>query len=216
MFSNCNRAAYATQSVLLLLGPTLIMLSVNLVQTEFARVLEADKFCWVPISWQPALYLSLNAVLMALQLVGGVMATASSSIQIIEAGTRITIAIYVVQLFFWLFTFAEHTYMTIKLRRQPTEACNSTFPHWKRWSQLFGLSVSIIAAGRNVMRLTMAGGVSFLVENEWPSYAFDGYQMVIVLGGWAIWYLPEYLRKVGSRVSYTSLAELERPDQPSV
>ena len=106
--------------------------------------------------------------------------------------------------------------MTIKLRRQPTEACNSKVPHWKCWSQLFGLSVSTIAAGRNVMRLTMAGGLTFLVENEWPSYTFDGYQMAVVLGAWAIWYLPENLRKVGSRVSYTSLVELERPDQESV
>lgn len=202
--------------MLLLLGPTLIMFSVNLIQIEFARILEAEKFCWVPISWQPALYAVLNAVLMIVQLVGGVMSTASSSIATTEAGAKITIAIYVIQLLFWLFTLAENTYMTIKLRRQPTEACNTKLSHWKLWSQLFGLSVSIIAAGRNVMRLTMEGGVTFLVDNEWPSYAFDGYQMVIVLGAWAIWYLPEKLGKVGSRVSYTSLAELERADGRSV
>jgi hypothetical protein len=93
--------------------------------------------------------------------VGGVIATASSSIETIEVGTKITIAICVIQLLFWLFNLAENTYMTIKLRHQPTEACNSKFPHWKRRSQLFGLSVSIIAAGRNVMRLTMAGSVAF-------------------------------------------------------
>jgi hypothetical protein len=192
------------------------MFSVNLTQIEFARVLEAEKFCWVPTAWQPALYSVLNAVLMIVQLVGGVMSTASSSIETIKTGTKITIAIYVIQLFFWLFTLAENTYMTTKLRRQPTEACNSKLPHWERWSQLFGLSVSIIAAGRNVMRLTMAGGVAFLVDNEWPSYVFDGYQMVVVLSAWAIWYLPEQLGKVGSRVSYTSLAELERAVERSV
>jgi hypothetical protein len=192
------------------------MFSVNLTQIEFARVLEGETFCWIPISWQPALYSVLNAVLMIVQLVGGVMSTASSSIETIEAGTKITIVIYVIQLLFWLFSLAENTYMTTKLRRQPTEACNSKLPHWKRWSQLFGLSVSIIAVGRNVMRLTMAGGIAFLVDNEWPSYVFDGYQMAIVLSAWAVWYLPEKLGKVGPRVSYTSLAELERADGRSV
>lgn len=202
--------------MLLLLGPTLIMFSVNLTQIDFARVLEAKDFCWVPIPWQRALYLGLNTALMIVQLVGGMISTASSSIENIEIGTKITIAIYVIQLFFWLFTFAENTYMTIRLRRQPTEACNTKIPHWKRWNQLFGLSVSIIAAGRNVMCLTMAGGVAFLVEKEWPSYAFDGYQMVVVLSAWAIWYLPEKLCRVGSRVSYMSLTELERTEERSV
>jgi hypothetical protein len=62
----------------------------------------------------------------------------------------------------------------------------------------------------------MAGGIAFLVDNEWPSYVFDGYQMAIVLSAWAVWYLPEKLGKVGPRVSYTSLAELERADGRSV
>lgn len=192
------------------------MFSVNLIQTEFTRVLDAEEFCWIPISWQSALYLGVNAVLTIIQLVGDVMTTAYSSVGTIETGTRLTIAIYVIQLFFWLFTLAEHIYMTTKMRRQPTEACKSKLPHWKRCSQLFGLSVSIIAVGRNVMRLTMAGGVAFLVQNEWPSYAFDGYQMVIVLSAWAIWYLPEKFRKVGSRTSYLSLTGLERADESSV
>jgi hypothetical protein len=192
------------------------MFSVNLIQIEFARVLEAKRFCWVPIAWQPLLYLSLNTILMIAQLVGDAMSTASSSIEIIETGSKITIAIYVIQLLFWLFTLAENTYMTIRLRRQPTDACKTKIPHWKRWSQFFGLSVCIIAAGRNVMRLTMVGGVAFLVDNEWPSYAFDGYQMVVVLSAWAIFYLPEKLCKVSSRVSYMSLTELERADERQV
>lgn len=140
----------------------------------------------------------------------------SSPIETIKARTKITIAIHVMQLLLWLFALAENTHMTTKLRRHPTEACHSKVPHWKCWSQLFGLFMSIVAAGRNLMRWSMAVGVAFLVDIEWSLYVFDGSQMMIVLGAWAIWYLPENFGKVGSRVSYTSLAKPERADERSV
>ena len=49
------------------------------------------------------------------------------------------------------------------------------------------------------------GGIEFLVQNEWPSYAFDGFQMGVVLGAWAVWYLPGWLREVADRVVYVNL-----------
>ncbi|KAJ5930881.1 hypothetical protein N7466_006374 [Penicillium verhagenii] len=186
----CNRVAYGFQSVLLLLGPSLIMFSVNLTMTDFTRTLSATRFCWVPIDLQQPLYLTINTVLIIIQTVGGIMTVASQSLESIEVASKMSIAIFVIQLVFWLFTLAENIYMSICLRRHPTEASKTAFPRWKNWNQLFGLAISIIAVGRNIVRLTMDGGIAFLVENEWPSYAFDGYQMVVVLGAWAIWYLP--------------------------
>lgn len=167
------------------------MTSVNITQTGFARLLAAEQFCWVPIHLQQPLYLGINGVLLVLQAIGNILTNSSSSIKIIVSASKLTIAIYVTQTFFWLFILAEHLYMTIKLSRHPNEASKTRFPDWKQWKNLFSLSVSIIATGRNIMRLTMAGGVQFLVANEWPSYIFDGYQMFIVLGVWTIWYLPQ-------------------------
>ncbi|KAJ5806624.1 RTA1 like protein-domain-containing protein [Penicillium pulvis] len=205
----CNRVAYGIQSILLLLGPTLIMLSVNLTQTNFARALEAEQFCLVPIRWQKPLYLSLNTVLIILQAVGGIMSVASTSITALTIGGRMTIAIYVIQTVFWGFTFAENVCMTIRLGRQQTETSMGPLKKWKSWNQLFGLTTSIIGFGRNIMRLTMAGGIAFLIENEWPAYAFDGYQMIVVLGAWAIFYLPEKCDAVADKGTYRSLTRLE-------
>lgn len=219
MFSTqdvCNRAAYGTQSVFLLLGPTLIMFSVNLTQTEFTRTLGAGKFCWVPITMQQPLYLGINVVLIIIQAVGGIMTVGSTSITTIAVGSKITIAIYVVQTVFWGFVFAENISMSIRLGRHPTESSRHAMANWKHWNQLFGLSTSIIAFGRNVMRLTMAGGIAFLVENEWASYAFDGFQMVVVLGAWAIWYLPGICSAIRKETDYLSLTRLERSDNGSV
>lgn len=189
------------------MGPTLIMFSVNLTMTEFTRALGAEKFCWVPV--QRPLYLSMNAVLALVQAIGGILTAASTNFAIITTGTKIGIAMFVIQLVFWLFTFAENTYITIRLRRELSETTQSAFPTWKYWSQLFGLAVSIIAFGRNIVRLTMNGGIEFLIVNEWPSYAFDGYQMAVVLGAWAIWYLPGKCRDVSEIMSHTmSLSRL--------
>ena len=204
------------QSVFLLLGPTLIMFSVNLTQSEFARTLDAEDFCWVPILWQQPLYLSIDTVLIFIQAVGGIMTVGSTSIATIAIGSKITIAVYVIESAFWGFVFAENICMTIRLKHHPTEPSKHAMANWKRWNQLFGLSTSIIAFGRNIMRLTMAGGIAFLIENEWPSYAFDGFQMVVVLGVWAIWYLPGKCSTIRKETDYLSLTRLEGSDNGTV
>jgi hypothetical protein len=190
------------------------MISVNLVQTEFWQALDAEKFCWIPITWQRIAYSTMNGILIVIQAVGGIMVVASRSRIMIATATKLTIGIYVVQTFFWAFTFAENIYVAIRLRRHPTDASQTLLPHWKSYNQLFGLSISIIGLGRNVMRLTMAGGIAFLIENEWASYAFDGYQMVVVLGAWAIWYLPEKCGELTAKPTWTHLRALERRETP--
>ncbi|GKZ48521.1 hypothetical protein AbraIFM66951_000593 [Aspergillus brasiliensis] len=205
----CNRGVYGVQSVSLLMGPTLIMFSVNLTQSELANVLDAEKFCWLPLAWQRGVYPAMNAILMIIQLVGGCM-TVSSSPGTVATGTKLTIALYAIQTIFWGFTMAENICMSYRLGRHPTAASGCVFANWKTWNQLIPLAGSIIATGRNVMRLTMAGGIEFLVDTEWPSYAFDGYQMVVVLGAWGIWYLPGKCRELSTRVRYTNLTRLER------
>ncbi|KAJ5717196.1 hypothetical protein N7488_002842 [Penicillium malachiteum] len=139
------------------------------------------------------------------------MTVASTSATTVAMGTKMTIAIYVIQTFFWGLVLADNICMTIRLRRHPTESSKNSLPNWKLWNQSFGLSTSIIGFGRNVMRLTMSGNIAFLVENEWPSYAFDGYQMVIVLTVWTIWYLPGKCEAIpeGRDSSYRSLTGLE-------
>ncbi|RDK41557.1 hypothetical protein M752DRAFT_267065 [Aspergillus phoenicis ATCC 13157] len=205
----CDRGAYGVQSVALLMGPTLIMFSVNLTQSEFVNVLDAEQFCLLPLAWQRGVYPAMNAILMVIQLVGGCM-TISSSSETVATGTKLAIALFVVQTIFWGFTMAENICMSYRLGRHPTTASSCVLANWKTWNQLIPLAGSIIATGRNIMRLTMAGGIKFLVDYEWPSYAFDGYQMVVVLGAWGIWYLPGKCRELSTRVRYTNLTRLER------
>ncbi|KAJ5278650.1 hypothetical protein N7478_004022 [Penicillium angulare] len=188
----CNRAAY-----------------VCMIHTSFVKALDAGNLCFIRLKWQQPLYLSINAILISLQTIGGIMTVASTSETTVATGSKMTIAIYVVQTLFWGFLFAENICMAIRLQRQGSSSCEDSVANWKTWNQLFGLAISIIALGRNIMRLTMAGGIAFLVDNEWPYYAFDGYQMVVVLGAWAIWYLPEKCQDIHEKRNYRSLIRLE-------
>jgi hypothetical protein len=185
------------------------MITINLAHTTFVQALNAEHLCWVPIAWQRPVYLSMNIILVLAQAIGGIM-TASSSITIIASGSKVIIATFVVQMIFWGFILAENINMTLRLGRHPTVSSRDKLPQWKKGSQLFGLSTSIIGFGRNVMRLTMYGGIGFLVNNEWPSYAFDGFQMVVVMGAWAIWYLPEKCHEVSYKSNYLSLERRRR------
>ncbi|KAF7591535.1 hypothetical protein BBP40_001473 [Aspergillus hancockii] len=205
----CNRVAYGFQSALLLLGPTLLMFTVNLTHTAFIKALNAEHFCWIPVVWQRPLYPSMNIVLMLVQVIGGIMTTSSSS-PIIASASKIIIATFIIQLVFWGFIFAENANMTFRLGHHPTASSQNRLPKRKTWNQLFGLSTSIIGFGRNVMRLTMYGGIGFLVDNEWPSYAFDGIQMVVVMGAGATWYLPEKCEEVTGKSNYISLERRRR------
>ncbi|KAI5365162.1 Putative RTA-like protein [Septoria linicola] len=208
----CSKAAYAAQNVLLLLGPSLLMFTVTLVHSSYIRALSAGDFSWVPLKFQKAIYLFINVACLVIQAAGGIEMSVAQSRGIAETGSKLKVAAFVIQMVLWGFILAENTTITIRVGRavkragridlaatssagSSITAVRERFQNFKRWSQLFGLAISIIGSGRNLMRLTELG-VGFLQNNEWPGYAFDGYQMVVVMGAWALFYLPGKLRNV--------------------
>lgn len=194
----CDQHSYAAQAILLLLGPTLLMFTVTLSHTAFLRALHADDFCWVPIRFQRPIYLGVNLACFIIQLAGGIELGVAQTRHIAETGSKLKIAAYVIQMVFWGYILAENTTVMIRLgnaikrahKASLTQMSSMTnnasgvlltaerFPHFKRWSQLIGLAISIIGFGRNLMRLTELG-VAFLQNNEWTGYAFDGFQVCI-------------------------------------
>ncbi|KAF2165783.1 hypothetical protein M409DRAFT_55651 [Zasmidium cellare ATCC 36951] len=203
----CSKSAYGAQAVLLLLGPSTLMFTVTLTHTQYIKALNADKICWLPIRMQRPLYFCINFLCIFVQGVGGIDMAAASERGLAEAGGKIKIASFVAQMVFWVFIASENGWVTYRygalLRRSANRAQDEsgmvpdikpTFARFKLWSQLFGLAISIIV-GRNMMRLTELG-VDFLKNNEWPGYAFDGYQMVVVMGAWGVFCLPGKCKEV--------------------
>ena len=183
--------AYGVQNMFLLLGPTLCMLTVNLTQVKMMRCLKSENLGLLSAQLRLPIYLASNIVLLILQGIGAMIIALTHEVTLIESATKIITASYVCQMVFWIFTFAENIFWTVRFGRSSSNI-QLMMPHWKLYNQLFGLAISIIAIGRNLMRLTELGmrPNGFMAVNEWPNYAFDIYQTAVVLMAWGIFYLP--------------------------
>ncbi|CAG7918522.1 unnamed protein product [Penicillium olsonii] len=192
-----GKGGYGAQYVLLLLGPTLCMLTVNVTQVKMMRCLSPVNLGVIPARFTLPIYLTANALLLLLQLTGSTILMLATKEDLVETATKILIASYVSQMVFWLFTLAESIVWRIRFGRS-TWSSSSMMKHWKYYMQLFDLAISIVALGRNLMRLTQLGmgPYGFLTANEWPSYAFDYYQTAIVLLAWGVFYLPGVCKEI--------------------
>ncbi|KAH9826318.1 RTA1 like protein-domain-containing protein [Teratosphaeria destructans] len=187
------------------------MFTVTWLHTSTIEVLQAQRFCWVPFRFQRFGYTITNVVLALLQLTGSIDMVALATRWGANLGADLIIASYVTQMVFWLFIFAENTFVVIKTKGaikraerldmsagmpEPTIlSVYRRYPNFQRWNQVIGLAIMIIGTGRNLMRLTELG-VQMLRDTEWMTYAFDIYQMVIVMGAYAAFYLPGKLHEV--------------------
>ncbi|KAJ5498003.1 RTA-like protein [Penicillium expansum] len=195
VFSSSNAhdfGAFGAQYVFLLLGPTLCMVTVNLTQVKMMRCLRSENLGLLPAKLRLPIYLSVNITLLLLQSIGAVIVALTHNITLLGSATKILTASYVCQMIFWMFTLAENILWSIRFGRSSSANTQLMMPHWKRYNQLFGLAISIVAMGRNMVRLTMLGmgPDGMMTVNEWPSYAFDFYQTAIILLAWGIFYLP--------------------------
>lgn len=178
------------------------MFTVTLVHTQYIKALNAEKLAWIPVRVQRPLYFAVNFLCIFVQGAGEIDMAAATERRLAEAGGKLTVAAFVGQMVLWIFIVMENGWLTYRygalLRRSRSDNhaeigmamshVKPGFAKFKLWSQLFGLAISIIV-GRNLMRLTELG-VDFLKNNEWPGYAFDGYQMVVVMAAWGVFYLP--------------------------
>ncbi|KAJ6125268.1 hypothetical protein N7471_012585 [Penicillium samsonianum] len=203
--------AYGVQNMFLLLGPTLCMLTVNLTQVKMMRCLKSENLGLLPAQFRLPIYLTFNIVLLLIQGIGGVILALTHKPGLIGSATKILIASYVCQIVFWIFTLAENIFWSIRFGRSSFANTQLMMPHWRRYNQLFSLAISIIATGRNLMRMTQLGVGSggFLTVNEWPSYAFDFYQTAVVLMAWGIFYLPGICKEIEFKHVHQALQNYE-------
>lgn len=214
VFSSSNAhdfGAFGAQYVFLLLGPTLCMVTVNLTQVKMMRCLRTENLGLLPAKLRLPIYLSVNITLLLLQSIGAVIVALTHNITLLGSATKILTASYVCQMIFWMFTLAENILWSIRFGRSSSANTQLMMPHWKRYNQLFGLAISIVAMGRNMVRLTMLGmgPDGMMTVNEWPSYAFDFYQTAIILLAWGIFYLPGVCKEVEFKNVHQALQSYE-------
>ncbi|CAI7587215.1 unnamed protein product [Penicillium viridicatum] len=203
--------AYGVQNLFLLLGPTLCMVTVNLTQVKMMRCLRSENFGLLPAQFRLPIYLTSNILLLLLQAIGAMIIALTHKPALIGSAMKILTASYVCQMIFWMFTLAENIFWSFRFGRSSFANTQLMMPHWKRYNQLFGLAISIVAMGRNMVRLTQMGmgPDGFLTVNEWASYAFDFYQTAIILLAWGIFYLPGICKEIEFQNVHQALQNYE-------
>lgn len=189
--------AYGAQYVFLLLGPTLCMFTVNVTQVKMMRCLNSENLGAISARFRLPTYLIANTALLLLQMAGSVILAVAHRVALIETATKILTASFVCQMVFWLFVLVDSIVWRIRFGRSPSSN-SPRMVHWKYYTQLFDLAISIVALGRNLMRLTQLGmgPEGFLTINEWPNYAFDFYQPAVILLAWGVFYLPGTCKEI--------------------
>ncbi|KAJ5332039.1 uncharacterized protein N7506_005822 [Penicillium brevicompactum] len=189
--------AHGAQYVLLLLGPTLCMFTVNVTQVKMMRCLNSENLGAIPVPLRLPTYLIINTALLLLQMVGSVILAVTHRVALLETATKILTASYVCQMVFWLSVLGDSIIWRIRFGRSPSSN-PPRMAHWKYYAQLFDLAISIVALGRSLMRLTQLGmgPEGFLTVTEWPNYAFDFYQPAVILLAWGVFYLPGICREI--------------------
>lgn len=205
--SNTNSVGlYTMQSLCLLLPPILFAASVYMILGRIIRVTQAEHYSIIRVKWLTKLFVGGDIFCFMIQGAGGgLLATANTSAQI-NTFNNIILGGLILQILIFLVFITTGFIFQKRLNEQPTSVSldgplgtrtisKSGILGRLTWRKLMlGLyCTSLLITIRNLFRVIEygMGWNSYLLENEWPLYVFDGLLMVLVLVICIMWYNPE-------------------------
>ncbi|KAF2271971.1 RTA1-domain-containing protein [Westerdykella ornata] len=185
------------QSVFPLLAPILFAASLYMVYARVVRSLHAEFLSIVPSRWTTIIFVGGDWFCLNVQSSGagllGKPKNAKIAEAIIVAGLGLQILVFVA-----FMVLCSHFH--VRYRRHEREKGCSQISEAVPWqailNMLYGTSLLILV--RNVFRMVefIMGQDSYLFENEWPVYVFDGVLMGLVMAAFW-WWFPEGLEEGG-------------------
>ncbi|KAB8226439.1 hypothetical protein BDV33DRAFT_197438 [Aspergillus novoparasiticus] len=191
-----DKLSWAAQKLLLLWGPALIMFTVSLSSTEFAKTYKANSF--VPPRIARPLYFSLNTVLFLLMSLSAFMEVATAENEV-QAGHKLLRAVLIIRLVFWAFILLDNTASHNDHHCKPGDNVHLT-PKSEEYYHVLQ-DFLFIAFIHNIIQLLRlySGPDGFMNATEWPLYAFDIYLGTRPLLEWRIWYWSGESKKLVGR-----------------
>jgi hypothetical protein len=199
------------QALFLLVPPVLFAATLYMVYSRVVRAVHGEAHSLISLRWCTRIFVIGDMLCLNIQSSG---AGLLGNPKLIKYGD--TIIIFGLGLQVLIFALFMYTCLRFHLRFR-TQGGKSEVP----WQAVLGMLyvTSVIISVRNVFRLVefVMGKDSYLFENEWPAYVFDGVLMLFVMLVFYIWY-PDQLRNGGggtreSMIELTSdgAGEEERP-----
>ncbi|KAL3420030.1 rta1 domain-containing protein [Phlyctema vagabunda] len=196
---------YIMQSLLILLGPSLLAASIYMVLGRIIRITGGEALSPVRVNWLTKIFVVGDVFSFLMQSSGGGMLAQADSKDKVDLGENIIVGGLIVQiLFFSLFgTVAGIFHMRIS--RHPTTISKSLTVPWQRELMvLYGSSLLILI--RSVYRVLeyIQGSDGVLMKTEAYMYVFDAAFIFIAMALFNIWH-PS--RVTNSAKEYTPFDE---------
>ena len=196
---------YAIQAVLILIAPALFAASIYMVLARVIRSVNAEHHSIIRINWLTRIFVLTDVLSFLVQSAGSSLQTNQDVNP--DLGKAVVLVGLLIQVIaFGLFIIAAVIFH-IRIQRQPTTASRHQASPWKRTIVMLYFVNGLIIF-RSIFRIVeySMGLDSYLFNNEWPLYTFDGEFMMLSMFCFAYWYPGPF-----TPVAFSEDATLEVP-----
>lgn len=178
---------YAIQAVLILIAPALLAASVYMVLSRVIRSVSAEHHSIIRITWLTRIFVLADVLSFMIQSAGASLQT-NQDVNPDLGKAVVLVGLSIQAIAFGLFILTAIIFH-VRLRRQPTTASRHQNAPWKRTMVMLYFVNSLIMC-RSIFRIIeySMGQDSYLFNNEWPLYTFDGEFMMLSMFCFAKWY----------------------------
>ncbi|OAA55961.1 RTA-like protein [Niveomyces insectorum RCEF 264] len=180
---------YIIQSVLLLLGPTLMAASVYMILGRLMIVLHADRHALIRPNWVTKVFVLGDMLSFCTQGGGAGLLTAAKTQQDVNTGNHIIVGGLVIQILFFFGFCAVAAVFHVRIRRWPTHRSLALTTPWRGLLYaLYGSSCLLLI--RFVYRAAeyAQGADGTLQGKEFWLYVFDALPMLTITGVFAVFH----------------------------
>ncbi|KAF5007218.1 hypothetical protein FDECE_6452 [Fusarium decemcellulare] len=173
---------YAMQSLLLLLGPTLLAASIYMVLGRIIRLLDADSYSIIPPKWLTKFFVMGDVLSFFIQSGGGGILANAKKQKTVDLGQYVIIAGLGVQILFFGFFIMVTCIFHYRILALPTARSMTIQVPWKPYILVL-YTASILIMIRSVFRVAeyVTGADGVLQAKEFYIYIFDGALMIITV-----------------------------------
>ncbi|KAH7407237.1 RTA1 like protein-domain-containing protein [Cadophora sp. MPI-SDFR-AT-0126] len=183
---------YLFQSLLILLAPIFFAASVYMILSRLIRAVGAESHSVVRVTWVTKVFVGGDILCFLIQAGGGAILSGADTMSSRKLGQNLILSGLLIQIVVFAFFLVVAVVFHKRIRARPTGQSLGTDMSLDQF-MLMLYRVSILITLRNLFRVIeyAMGKDSYLLQHEWPIYAFDGLPMIIVLVICSKWYIGD-------------------------
>ncbi|PVH77419.1 RTA1-domain-containing protein [Cadophora sp. DSE1049] len=179
------------ETLFILLAPILFAASVYMILGRLMRATSGEQYSIIRVNWLTKIFVGGDGLCFLIQAAGGGIISGADDADAKHRGEMIILAGLLLQMLIFGFFLVVAWIFHKRLLAQPTGKTRSGDFNWQRFMKML-YSTSVLITFRNLFRVLeyAMGEDKYLLQNEWPIYAFDAVPMAVVLVIGLMFYVP--------------------------